>query len=116
MAGEPTFEPPCTPDFGFDDSRSPRLKRTEFGDGYVQRRRDGLNHDPLSVELVWTNVSHEEGDAIFDFLEARGGDEAFFYDLPFVGLIKWTAPAYRRSYTDPDTMRVSAAFEECFDP
>lgn len=116
MAGEPTFAPSVNPAFDIEDNRQPRLKKTEFGDGYTQRSRDGLNHDAKAVDLTWKNISVAEGEPIFAFFEARGGDEAFFYDVPFIGLVKWTAEAYKRNFTDPDTMSIAVSLKECFDP
>ena len=117
MAGEPTFVPGVNPVFDIDDSRAPKLLMAEFGDGYAQRVRNGRNHDPSSVELKWDNVSVAEGGVIFAFLEARGGDEAFYYDVPFLAAgKKWTSPQYKQTFTNPDTMTVTATLKECFDP
>ena len=89
----------------------------EFGDGYGQRVRNGLNHDAMSVDLKWDNISVAEGAVIWAFITARGGDEAFFYDPPFLPSgKKWTCPTYRRAFTQPDTMNIALSLKECFDP
>lgn len=117
MAGEPTFVPGTNPVFDIDDSRAPRLLIADFGDGYGQRVRNGLNHDATSLELKWENISVAEGAVIWAFITARGGDEAFFYDPPFIATgKKWTCPTYKRTFQQPDTMTISGSFKECFDP
>lgn len=117
MAGELTFSPVINPVFDIDDAHAPKLLVAEFGDGYAQRARNGMNHDPSALDLRWDNISVAEGAVIWAFLKARGGDEAFFYDPPFLETgKKWTCPTYKRSFTDPDTMNIVVSFKECFDP
>lgn len=116
MAGEPTFEPVVNPSFSIDDTRQPKLRMPEFGDGYSQTARDGMNHDPMQITLEWGNLSVEEHEDIWGFLSDRGGDEAFFYEMPFIGLAKWTAPQYQRSFKEPDTVSIRALFKQSFIP
>ncbi len=116
MAGEPTFVPGINPVFDIEDNRTPKILMADFGDGYGQRVRNGLNHDATALELKWENVSVAEGAVIWAFLSARGGDEAFYYDPPFLDTgKKWTCPTYKRAFSQPDTMMISASFKECFD-
>lgn len=116
MAGEPTFVPGVNPTFDIEDNRTPRILMAEFGDGYAQRVRNGRNHDAMTLELKWENIDRTEGGVIFDFLEARGGDEAFYYDPPFIATgKKWTCGNYKRVFNEPNTMMVSGTFKECFD-
>ena len=117
MAGEPTFVPGVNPTFDIEDSRTPKILMAEFGDGYGQRVRNGRNHDAISLELKWDNIDRAEGAVIWDFITARGGDESFFYDPPFIDAgKKWTCPSYRRTFNQPDTMMITGTFKECFDP
>ena len=57
----------------------PRLRSAAFGDGYEQRVRDGINHDPEKWNISFTKRSGADVGAVYDFLVARGGDEAFFW-------------------------------------
>ncbi|WP_413730790.1 phage tail protein [Sodalis sp. RH22] len=59
----------------------PKIRLVTFGDGYEQRQKNGINHDLRSYSLSFT------GDAdyikeILDFLEDRGGVEAFIWKAP----------------------------------
>lgn len=59
----------------------PRVARTQFGDGYVERAPDGLNPMGESWSLAFNDISDEAGTEIITFLKARFtgplGQEAF---------------------------------------
>lgn len=77
-----TFAPPVNPDWGYEQTNEPRILEVPFGDGYSQSAQDGINNNPETVPLTWTNTSKAEKSAIIDFLKARGGHESFLYTLP----------------------------------
>jgi phage-related protein len=66
-----------TPSFGSPESSQPKVLEADFGDGYSQRVRMGLNSDPKTWDLRFDNRADAERDQIRNFLEARGGVEAF---------------------------------------
>lgn len=70
------------PDSEPNEAIKQRVRRAQFGDGYSQRSRDGINSRTSSWSLSFTNRSQAEADAIIAFLDARGGVEAFTFDLP----------------------------------
>lgn len=72
----PTFSP-VNPDHEMDRSRKPRLRITEFGDGYEQVTRMGMNNNQEDISVRWTNLYLAEGTYILDFLDSRAG-------LPFL--------------------------------
>lgn len=59
----------------------PRVAKTQFGDGYVERAPDGLNPMPETWALQFNDISDEAGTEIIAFLQARftgpAGQEAF---------------------------------------
>jgi len=55
----------------------PRVKVAKFGDGYEQRVADGINNDPDSWTISFTQRSGADIQALYDFMKARGGVEAF---------------------------------------
>ena len=57
----------------------PRLRTAGFGDGYEQRVRDGINHNPQKWNISFTKRSGTDIGAVYDFLTARGGVEAFLW-------------------------------------
>ena len=59
-----------TPDFGANKKLMPRIKSINFGDGYEQRYNDGLNTNPQTWMLSFSNRTDIEAEAIDDFLAA----------------------------------------------
>ena len=59
--------------------KAPRIRAAKFGEGYEQRVRDGINHNPQKWTINFTRRGGADIDAIYDFMEARGGDEAFLW-------------------------------------
>lgn len=62
---------------GLDEE--PRVRRTQFGDGYMQRQADGLNSLLQSWQIRHTEIDNDAADEIVAFLRARNGVEAFEY-------------------------------------
>ena len=68
--------PSIQPTYGASKTSRPRVLNVQFGDGYSQRVRFGLNTDLKTWNLTW-NVSETDADTIESFLEARAGVESF---------------------------------------
>lgn len=119
MAGEPTFAPPVAPAFPLNDAREPRILKSQFGDGYTGRVRDGINHDPMSNTWVWENLTYAEYTAIWDFFVARGGDQAFMYAVPWgegsPTAKKWVSPKYERARSSANAWMVKAEVQQVFE-
>lgn len=113
-----TFTPPVAPSFPLEDAREPRVLRPAFGDGYAARVRDGLHHDLETISLKWENLTYAEYKPIWDFLVARGGDQAFNYTIPFdVGFSNgtqkiYTCPQYARTRPEAGSWMITATFKE----
>ncbi len=84
--------PDIAPDYGLSKESAPKARRAEFGDGYEQRLRFGLNQNPKVWPLSWTNISRREADQIDAFLDARADDCQSFDWMPpdRVNLLAWT--------------------------
>ena len=109
--------PSITPTYGSSKSSAPKVRQVQFGDGYAQVIRYGLNQNPKSWSLKW-EISETDADTIETFLDARGLDQESFDFTPpeeasakkFV-CDKWTKNIY---YNDRAT--ISATFREVFEP
>lgn len=66
-----------TPDFGAAKKLTPRVNLMKFGDGYEQRASFGINSNPQTWELSFSNRTDTETLAIETFLSARSGVESF---------------------------------------
>lgn len=58
-------------------TKTPRVRKVAFGDGYEQRTQDGINHNKQMWRLAFTRRSDTDIGGVYDFLEARGGVESF---------------------------------------
>jgi phage-related protein len=67
------------PDPGYKRSHQPKTLKADFGDGYGQRAADGLNNDPLTRQLTWTNLTTNEASYMDNFMIARNGVQSFFW-------------------------------------
>lgn len=74
-----TFNPPIPPS---SLKKRPRLKllKADFGDGYTQTARDGMNHNRTIIDLTWDVLAPAQARAIVSFFEQHGGDQAFLYN------------------------------------
>lgn len=70
-------------------SASYRVRRVDFGDGYGQRSKDGLNTVRQQWRLVWERIPDAQAEQL----------RLFFADLGGVGVIEWTP------YNQPDELK-----------
>lgn len=61
---------------------NPKSIMTQFGDGYSQRRPDGLNALGQTWNLVYQNRDKREAKAIVNFAQSKAGAEAFEILIP----------------------------------
>jgi phage-related protein len=111
----PTFTPPRAPSPG--TLRKPKLSllRAEFGDGYTQTSRAGLNHIRRTLSLTWEYLTPTQAKAITDFLEARGGDQPFYYTpSDESAAVKWTCADWSDRAGKVGYRTISAEFEQSF--
>jgi phage-related protein len=96
-------------------------KRTEiqFGDGYSQRMRNGINTAPLEFNLSFENRSDAESTALLHFVEQKGGVDPFVYNPSTIfnktGL-KYIAIDPRLTYSSYNNNSLSVKLQRVFDP
>ena len=113
MATFPAFDP----QYSATTRSQPHLRITQFGDGYQQRTTFGLNQDPKVWALTF-NVKDSDADTIETFLEARGKDGASFSWSPpdETTIYKWICRSFGREMFDSDRSRITASFQQVFEP
>lgn len=110
-----TFNPPVQPHEGSKSKPELKLLKAEFGDGYSQTTRDGMNHVRHVFNALWEKTSDANADTIIAFLEARGGDEPFLYTIPGSATpIRWTCEEWERTHYGASISGVSAVFRQTF--
>lgn len=67
---------------GLKIAQTPRMKKVESQNSYVQIYRDGINNNLLSLDLEFNNRSDEEARAILHFLEHHYGCVPFNFEAP----------------------------------
>lgn len=91
--------------------RKPKVKRVQFGDGYEQRSKDGINADLKTYSLKFVKRDIEIND-IERFLEEKGGVESFLYSHKRGALRLCICEEWSRVDIDFQTSEISATFRE----
>lgn len=60
----------------------PRIVKAQFGDGYAQRRPDGINTQACIWSLAMKNADSTTAGEVVQFLSARNGVEVFNWTPP----------------------------------
>lgn len=113
----PTLTVPVPPSYGTSKKVKAKVQVAEFGDGYSQRAKDGINNIVDQIPVVWESLTAAQADDLETFLEERGGSGAFFFDFvrePGSGK-KWRCEEWERTPSKPDYDRVTATFIRVFD-
>lgn len=109
------FNPPVAPSPGTEDKPKFKLLKAEFGDGYTQIARDGVNHIRRVLALSWEVLTPTQANAIVDFMLAQGGDTPFWYTpSDETTPVKWTCadPSMKRG--EGGMRSVSLTLEQSF--
>ena len=70
------------PSYKYINDSVPKVRTIQFGDGYIQDVRDGINNLLLSSEFRFENINLNECTAILHFLYTRAGTESFVFLTP----------------------------------
>lgn len=111
----PVFAPPIAPSPGTGRKMNFNILEAEFGEGYSQPTRAGINHRRRELSLNWETLTDVQAFAIADFLDERGGDRSFFYTPPReTKPVKWTCREYDDTVNTNGTRKISAKFVQSF--
>lgn len=70
------------PSFEATEISRPKVRKTQFGDSYEQRITFGLNSNLKEWQLVFSERTDQQRDAICAFFDARNGSESFDWTPP----------------------------------
>lgn len=95
---------------------NPSTNVISFGDGFEQRLTEGLNQNPLSVNLVF-ELSQTDANTAISFLNARVESGASFdYTLPSESSSrKFVCSSYPRTIPFLSRVRLTCVFREVFE-
>jgi phage-related protein len=93
----------------------PRVRRVQFGDGYEQRLRYGLNTDLKQWDLVFENRTDSERTEITSFLSARGAVEPFNWTTPFGATNAYVCDEWQAEHAGYNRNTITARFRRVID-
>jgi phage-related protein len=103
------------PSFTASESSQPLVRKVQFGDGYSQRLRYGLNTDPKSWRLTFLNRNDAERENILTFFEARAGSESFDWTPPRGSAGKYICSEWNMDMLNCNNNTITATFVEVFE-
>jgi phage-related protein len=110
-----TFTPPVAPEYGASNKPKIKLLEAEFGDGYTQTARDGVNHIRATWELNWPVLKPTDAEEIETFITEHGGDVAFYWTAPDKpSPQKWTCKDWSFTIAGPNHRSIRATFVQSF--
>ncbi len=106
-----------TPDYKAEKRQKPNVQGVRFGDGYEQRATFGINTNPQTWALRFSNREMAEADEIDEFLAENNGVDAFEWTPPDADdSINVICREWSRVKEHPGRDTITATFEEVFDP
>jgi len=110
--------PAIAPALGATKKRQPTQKRVQFGDGYEQVLRWGLNQNPAEWTLTFRNITDVEAASIENFLDNRADDGAAFNWSPpdESSTYKWRCDAWTKQIPVNGRNTITVTFRQVFDP
>lgn len=110
------FAPPYAPSkAGSSSVTKARAVSAQFGDGYEQRARDGLNTQARNATWVWNPLKRSDYDAIIAVFQAAGGVDPLSWTPPGEAAGKFKVPDWTTTYPGGSARGISATFIEVFD-
>lgn len=100
---------------GANRTKRPNVLITQFGDGYEARFPVGINTNKSRWSVSFTYPDAVAA-AICDFLDARGGHEAFRWTDPRGKVSDFKCAEWSDRREGQGVVRISAEFQEVFEP
>jgi phage-related protein len=104
------------PDKALKQDMKPRILKAQFGDGYMQRARDGINNINESWTLTWKNRSVADGQKLLNFFESTGGIHAITWTPPYASdPLKVIVETWNTTFPQMEVLTVQAKFTRVHD-
>ena len=109
--------PISNPKYNYTVSRQPTVSVISFGDGFEQRITQGLNQNPIILNLTF-DLSQTDSTTAVNFLNARITDGASFtFLVPNENVTKnFVCQSYPSSIPYLNRVRLKCVFREVFEP
>lgn len=110
-----TFRPTLTPSIGSSEAPEFKVLKADFGDGYAQAARAGLNNVRRVLSLKWDVLPVAQANAIVAFFSAHGGTDPFLYTVPGEATaVLWTCEQYEEGYSSFNLRSITATLRQSF--
>jgi phage-related protein len=102
------------PTFNSTINNQPKTSVVQFGNGFQQRTRQGLNNLLVTAEFSFEHRTTDEAKAIVHFLNQRGGVESFLFLLPepYSSTRKFICKSFPHTEVFHNNHSIKATFEE----
>lgn len=92
-----------------------RIKKTQFGDGYMQRGADGINAVKRDWALGFNNISDTLANDIESFLAANVAANISWTPPGYPSALKYICTEWSRTYGGFNNNSISFVFEQVFE-
>ena len=108
--------PIANPKYNYTISRQPTVNVVSFGDGFEQRLTEGLNQNPITLNLKF-DLSQTDSTTAINFLNARITDGASFtFLVPNENVTKnFVCQSYPISVPYKNRVTLTCSFREVFE-
>ena len=109
--------PIANPKYNYTITRKPAVNVISFGDGFEQRLTEGLNQNPITLNLKF-DLSQTDSTTAVNFLNARITDGASFtFLVPNENVTKnFVCQSYPTSVPFLNRVTLTCTFREVFEP
>lgn len=103
------------PDSGAQVAQEPRVLSAKMGDGYEQRRLNGINAAPQTWSLSFSGRSDAEAAGITQFLQTQYGVTSFLWTPPGGTQSRFVCRKWQRSFPAYGANSITAEFNEVYE-
>ena len=109
--------PIANPKYNYTITRQPAVNVISFGDGFEQRLTEGLNQNPITLNLKF-DLSQTDSTTAVNFLNARITDGASFtFLVPNENVTKnFVCLSYNTAVPFLNRVTLTCSFREVFEP
>ena len=109
--------PIANPKYNYTITRQPAVNVISFGDGFEQRLTEGLNQNPITLNLKF-DLSQTDSTTAINFLNARITDGASFtFLVPNENVTKnFVCLSYNTAVPFLNRVTLTCSFREVFEP
>lgn len=93
-----------------------RVRRAQFGDGYSQATKDGINARISSWTVAMTNLREDDALQVTDFLDRNAGQSFYWTPPRSITQGRFMCSDYTLTPVEFGLQSISATFDEVFFP